>query len=95
MDEKDKIQMHINIAGEHIPLTVGFSEQDHVREAERHVGELYDKWRQRFSKKSDKELLAMIAYQYASYYISLARRYEDAVNRIAEFDSELDSVVKN
>ena len=71
MADREKVKMYINIAGEKIRLTVDYDEQDAVREAESQVVRLYDEWRQMFPKKSVSELLAMIAYQFAMYYMAL------------------------
>ena len=40
------------------------------------------------------ELLAMIAYQYASFYLSLCRRYDDSAHEAAKIDKELDLMLK-
>ena len=45
MKKEDNVQMTINIAGQRIPLTVAFDQQGLVRETERNVGDLYEKWR--------------------------------------------------
>lgn len=78
MDNTEKIQMTINIGGCQLPLTVPFSQQDLVREVEAEVSDLYTKWRRQFTKRSDREILAMVAYQYASFYRELNRRFDRA-----------------
>lgn len=89
MERTEKIRMHINIAGERIPLVVPFDSQDDVREAEKQVAGLFRKWHDEFPSKSDKELLAMIAYQYASYYLSLKQRYESSLDALTEMEAKL------
>ena len=86
--------MTINIAGQRIPLTVAFDQQGLVRETERNVGDLYEKRRVNVPRKSMQELLAMIAYQYASFYLSLCRRYDDSAHEAAKIDKELDLMLK-
>lgn len=66
-----KIKMEINIAGEHLKLSVPFDEQNLVRDTEHEAGALYDSWRRRFPHKKVAEILAMMVYQYASRYHSV------------------------
>lgn len=82
--DTEKIKMEINIAGEHIKLSVPFNRQDLVRDTEKGVAELYDSWRLRFPRKSESELLAMIAYQYASYYYELLSLQQQASARVEQ-----------
>ncbi|MCM1378342.1 MAG: cell division protein ZapA [Clostridium sp.] len=86
--------MEINIAGERILLTVPASMQNAVRKTEHNVGELYKTWRRDFPKKSEKELLAMMAYQYASFYEQLTRRHENARRTAAEANRLIDSFLR-
>lgn len=85
--------MHVKIAGLTIPLTVAFKEQDHVRETEKRVAELFDNWRRMFPSKSVGELLAMMTYQYASYYLALTRSRDEAMKQIEAFEAVLDKAV--
>ncbi len=94
-DIEDKIRMQIEIAGQKIGITVGFDEQDAVREAESSVEELYRDWKKKFPRKSVTELLAMIAYQYASYYLTLRHRQADVVSQLSEIESEIDEVLND
>lgn len=93
MKETDKIKMRIKVAGLSIPLTVDFAEQDNVRETERRVAELYDNWRRMFPARSEQELLAMMTYQYASYYLALARDRERTLDALKEFDRKLSEAI--
>lgn len=92
--EEDKIKMHINIAGQKIAITVPFSQQDDVREAEKSVSTLYAEWRKRFPSRPDTELLAMISYQYASFYLALLRRREEAQASVERLNTLLDEMLK-
>ncbi len=94
MKKEDTVQITINIAGQRIPLTVGYSQQNLVRETEKSVGDLYEKWRLKFPRKSMQELLAMIAYQYASFYLTLSRRYDDALHEAASVERSLDELLQ-
>lgn len=93
MQETDKIKMRIKIAGLNIPLTVAFKEQDNVRETEARIAELFDNWRRMFPAKSTEELLAMMTYQYASYYLALSRSRDDIAQGIESSIAELDKVL--
>lgn len=93
MKDTDKVKMRIKIAGMSIPLTVDFSEQDHVRETERRVAELFDNWRRMFPSRSEQELLAMMTYQYASYYLALSKNREEIADRLSEFEKAVDDII--
>lgn len=93
MKDTDKIKMRIKIAGMSIPLTVGFNEQDHVRLTEQRVAELFDNWRRMFPSKSDQEILAMMTYQYASYYLALTADREEISQQLLSFEKELDNLL--
>ncbi|MCM1005921.1 MAG: cell division protein ZapA [Prevotella sp.] len=93
MKDTDKIKMRIKIAGMSIPLTVGFDEQDHVRETERRVAELFDNWRRMFPSKSEQELLAMMTYQYASYYLALSKSREQIARQLSDFDKQVSDLI--
>ena len=93
MQETDKIKMRVKIAGLSIPLTVAFKDQDHVRETETRIAELFDNWRRMFPAKSTEELLAMMTYQYASYYLALTRSRDRIAEQLLEFEKVLDRAV--
>lgn len=93
MKDTDKIKMRIKIAGMSIPLTVAFDEQEHVRETEKRVAELFDNWRRMFPAKSEQELLAMMTYQYASYYLALSKSREDIANQLLDFDKKVSDLI--
>lgn len=95
MADREKVKMYINIAGERIRLTVDYDEQDAVREAESQVVRLFDEWRQMFPKKTVPELLAMIAYQFAMYYMALRHRQDDMMAQLKEFEKSIDMTLKN
>ena len=90
MADREKVKMYINIAGERIRLTVDYDEQDAVREAESQVVRPFDEWRQMFPKKTVPELLAMIAYQFAMYYMALRHRQDDMLAQLKDFEKNID-----
>ena len=92
MGDRDKVKMKINIAGEQLLLTVPFSDQDKTRETEKNINSLYDTWSKRFADKSSTELLAMIAFQYASYYDALKRTYMEADTKAEKIEARLEAL---
>lgn len=84
MKEAEKTKMFLNIGDQRISLTVPFDRQEFVRETEKEVDGLYRKWRLNFPAKSDKEIFAMVAYQYATFYGELKERYQRAGELAAE-----------
>lgn len=93
MTDRDSVKMEINIAGENIQLTVPFNRQDAVRDTERDVNALFDNWRQRFPRKQPTEILAMVAYQYASFYSDLREKYERAADTARSADKALQALL--
>lgn len=93
MTDSDKVKITINVAGEHIALSVDLNKQSMVRQAEKAAAGLYDAWRSRWPAKSDKEILAMVAYQFASYYQELLLRIEDATVLAQSTLARLDNIV--
>lgn len=91
---KDTVKIEINIAGEFLRLSVPFEDQDRVRRCEKAINDLYLQWRVKFPRKTTSELVAMLAYQYASFYLELSDRYEALSDRIAEISDNLDSALK-
>ncbi|MEZ3551057.1 MAG: cell division protein ZapA [Muribaculaceae bacterium] len=93
MNETDKVEMTIHIGGEHIRLSVAFDRQNAVRDAEKAAHDLYQDWRAKFPNRSDKEVLAMVAYQFASYYTGLLERFEKASATAADIDAKLSKII--
>lgn len=84
MNDSGKVNMFLNIGDQRISLTVPFERQQFVRNVEAKVDQLYRKWRQSFSSRTDKEIMAMVAYQFASHYSELKERYEIATEKAGE-----------
>ncbi len=72
----DEIIMEVNIAGERFSLSVPFSRQEAVRHTEAEISSLFRKFGETFPKKSPKEILAMVAYRFASSYFDLVEARE-------------------
>jgi len=95
MKDTDDVKMEINIAGEHLTITVPFSRQDFVRETEKNIAHLYNSWRRQFPMRTNAEVLAMVAYQYASYYRDLLAREDEASTLAAELLDTADGILGN
>lgn len=84
MNDQEIIKMEINIGGEPIMLTVPFRNQELTRSVEEEANNLFDTWRKNFPKRSEKALLAMVAYRYASLYKELTIKYQEALEKAEE-----------
>lgn len=94
MKNTDNVKMTINIGGEHLQLSVPFNRQDAVRDAEKAVAQLFDNWRLKWPARSDKEILAMIAYQFASFYQELLERHQKASEIAEDCNRRLEAMLK-
>ena len=83
MKDQEKINIEIDLGGDPIKLTVPFKDQDLTRDIEEEINTLFNQWRRSFPKQSEKGLLAMMLYRYASYYKGLTMKYQEAA-RLAE-----------
>lgn len=78
------IKMEVNIAGERISLSVPFSRQEAVRNTEAELAALYRAWGEKFPRKTPKQLLAMMAYKFASSYYDLIQVQNDEAESAGE-----------
>lgn len=81
MNDKEKINIDINIGSEKIRLTVPFEMQDQTRSIEDELNSLLKRWVRAFPKRSEKNLLAMMLYHYASYYRELTEKHLEAISK--------------
>ena len=93
MKGSDKVAMTLNIGGELIKLDVKFDDQNIVRDAEREVKLYLERLRKAWPDNSDRNLLAMAAYQFASWYLQLLKIQEEAIDitrlKCKKIDEEL------
>lgn len=94
MKNSDKVKMTLNIGGEHIPLTVPFDQQDAIRDAEKAVSQIYTHWRLKWPSRSEKEVMAMVAFQFASNYQELLTKQEDAAELASHCKDRLSAMIK-
>lgn len=93
MPKPEIVKIEISIASQRIPLSVDIDTVGAIRDVEAQIDALFRRWRKDFPAKSEKELLAMMAYQYASYYRELTIRYKEAAAQAQACDSELDRLL--
>lgn len=93
MKETDDIDIDITIAGQPLELTVPFNTQNEVRAVEAHIASLYHKWRAQYPGKSSQEIMAMLAYQYASFYFSMREREDKANARASQILRQADGIL--
>ncbi len=91
MKDQELINMEINIGGEPIKLSVPFQDQELIRTVEDEINGLYATWRRNFPKRSEKGILAMMIYRYASYYKKLSINHQEAIDIAAKCLENLES----
>lgn len=88
-----KINIEVNIGGEPFTLSVPFQDQERVREVEDEINAIYSQRRHTFPDRSEKKLMAMLLYQYASRLNDLTRKYHKATRLAQECSDNLDSLL--
>lgn len=87
--DTEQIKMKLDIGLQRLYIKVPFDRQDFARDVEKEMNKLYDQWRRDFTTKSDTEILAMVAYRFASFYMELDERYREATEKAAHCDALL------
>lgn len=77
-----------------ISLTIDPRTEEIVRVAEYNVNKVWAKWHQEFSTKSSKEILAMVAYQFAKSYYQLLDQATKQEQLLSDFEAELDRLLQ-
>ena len=95
MNDTDKVKMTLNIGGERLTLTVDFQKQDAVRDAERIASDKYKEFRLQYPSRTDREILAMVAYQIDYFYHDLFKRHKEATDMADEIDRKLDLILNH
>lgn len=76
-----------------MPLSILRSEEEVYRLAEYNVNQLCGVWSKRYKDKSSKEILAMVAFQFAKLYFSGKADMESTATVLGQFESELDRLL--
>lgn len=93
MKGSDFVEMTINIGGELIKLNVNFDEQIGVRDAEQEVKNYIERLKKAWPQNSEKNILAMAAYQFARWYQMLLKLQQDALDITDNLNNLLDQGV--
>lgn len=91
MKETDEIDIKIKIANQEVKLRQPVCNQEFIRDVESRVEELWRTWRARFPQLSESRILAMMVYQYASFYMQQGACFasaEKAVRSASDFLAE-------
>ena len=89
MNDSQKVKMHLNIGEQRLSINTPFERQEFVRDVEASIQRLYGQWRNAFASKTDREILAMVTYQFASHYLEMKEAYEEATRKASECLSQL------
>lgn len=92
MKGSDKVDITINIVGELIKLNVDFDEQNSVRDAETAIKAAYEKLKKAWPNNSDKNLLAMVAFQFAKSYHNAISQQAVGVEDLNEICKKIDNL---
>lgn len=92
MREQQKITIKIADVAP-ISLSVKPSEEEFVRDAERNVNRVWQVWSRQYSNKSSKEVLAMVAYQFARIYYQMLHTVDSEARILADYEKELDRLL--
>jgi len=88
MNDKQNITIRITELAP-MPLQINRADEEIYRIAEANVNELYGRWRQRYRDKTSKEVLAMVAFQFAKLYFASKAANESVQSKVDELDREL------
>lgn len=64
-----------------------------VREAEYNVNKVWSTWRHEFENKTSKEVLAMVAFQFAKLFYQLSHSVNERQHVLDDFEAELDRLL--
>lgn len=87
--------MKLDIAGESFLVSVPYSQQEETRQTEAELNMLFQTWRRRFADKTDRELLAMIAFRYADRHSALMRERGEVMAEAGKLKSQLEAVLES
>lgn len=76
-----------------ISMTIARDTEELVREAERNVNQVWSRWHAEFEDSTSKEVLAMVAFQFAKLYFQLRHELEASSDGLDDFERELDRLL--
>jgi len=92
MDKQQNITIKIADVAP-ISMTIDRNTEEVVREAEYNVNLVWKAWRNEFDTKTSKEVLAMVAFQFAKKYLQLAHYENSRQQAFDDFEEELDKLL--
>ncbi|MBO5053763.1 MAG: cell division protein ZapA [Muribaculaceae bacterium] len=92
MKEQQKISIKIADVTP-ISMTINPQAEEVVREAEYNVNKVWSTWRHEFENKTSKEVLAMVAFQFAKLYYQLSHTVAQRQGIVDTFEAELDRLL--
>lgn len=94
MKEKQHITIHIADVPP-LDLQIKPQEEEQCRITEKRVNKLWSAWSKKFEDKSSKEILAMIAYQYAKIYDTLVAQVNSNEEGLVKAEKAIDDILLN
>ena len=93
-NDQQKVKISIRVGNRTLPLKVNFDRQEFVRDVEDDLTLYYRKWRHDFPAKHEEDLLAMLAYHYASLYFEMQSRYQADLSAATECDTKINEALE-
>ncbi len=93
MKETDEIDIKIKIANQQVTLHQPLNNQEFIRDVEGRIEDLWSTWRARFPNLSESKLLAMMVYQYASFYFQMRHKYDAAGESVRAISRQLEEAL--
>ena len=93
MRDKQNITIQIADVGR-ISLGIKPHEEEVVREAEKAVNDMWQYFVRKFESRSPKEVLAMVAFNFAKAYFRQLHDIESQSKFLTEFEEELDRLLE-
>lgn len=91
--DKKKIYINIRIADIPLRINIASDEEELFRAAAKEANASWSKWRDRFVDRPQTEVMAMVLFLYAKGYMTLRSQIEDGEKMLAEFETDLDSML--
>lgn len=76
-----------------ISMTIPAETEEIVRRAEYNINKVWNAWRYDFQSKTSKEVLAMVAFQFAKRYYQLRQQVDNQQIWMEDFEQELNRLL--
>lgn len=95
MKGSDIVGMTIDIGGELITLDVEYDDQNNVRDTERAINRYLDTLKKNWPENSDRNLLALTAFQFAKSYHQLLKLQDQAIDIADNSMRQIDQIISS